>query len=108
MTFADKPFILGLIDVIDFRQECRIEIKLLAVSSENKGRAKSYEGIAGCLIAFVARMSLLKYGALACVSLKPKTELRKHYMAQYGMKQAGEQLYLDSFELMDVINKYNL
>ena len=106
LTFEDSPVILGLMALVDVPSEYRIEIKLLSVSKENKGRERQHEGIAGCLIAYAAKNAATKYGTLACVSLKPKTELRQHYMNKFGMKPGGEQVYLDDQELVDLINIY--
>jgi hypothetical protein len=106
LTIEDSPAILGLMALIDVPAEYRIEIKLLTVSKENKGRLKQYEGIAGCLIAYAAKEAVEKYRRLACVSLKPKTEIREHYINKYGMKPGGEQVYLDGHELRDLINIY--
>lgn len=55
--------ILGVIGLIDWPGEKRVEIKLLASSAENIGRGKQYSGIAGCLIAFACRQAVTKYGA---------------------------------------------
>ena len=98
--------ILGLIALIDVPSEYRVEIKLIAVSKENSGRLKKYEGIAGCLIAYAAKEAVEKYRSLACVSLKPKTEIRQHYINKYGMQPGGEQVYLEGQELRDLINIY--
>ena len=84
--------ILGAMGLVDWPEEKRIEIKLLASSVENVGKQKLYDGIAGCLIAFACRLAVAKYGAEACVSLVPKTELIKHYMQKYHMQHAGWQL----------------
>src|SRR5476651_560367 len=106
LTFEDSPGILGLMALVDVPAEYRIEIKLLTVSKENKGSGKQYGGIAGCLIAYAAREAMGKYEGLACVSLKPKTELRQHYINKYGMKPGGDQVYLDGHELQNLINIY--
>lgn len=94
--------------LIDWPGEKRIEIKLLASSVENIGKGKIYEGIAGCLIAFACRLAVDKYGAEACVSLVPKTELIKHYMQKYHMLHAGWQLYLEGKELNKLLKEYFL
>jgi hypothetical protein len=106
LTFEDSPVILGLIALIDVPSEYRIEIKLLTVSKENRGSGKQYEGIAGCLMAYAAKEAVEKYRRLACVSLKPKTELRQHYINKYGMQPGGEQVYSEGQELRDLINVY--
>lgn len=100
--------ILGAMGLIDWPGEKRIEIKLLASSVENIGKEKTYEGIAGCLIAFACRASVQKYGTDACVSLVPKTELIKHYMQKYHMQHAGWQLYLEGKELYKLLKEYFL
>jgi len=108
LTFEDSPVILGLIALVDVPSEYRIEIKLIAVSNENRGRLKKYEGIAGCLIAYAAREALKKYDRLACISLTPKTELRRHYITKYGMKTAGQQVYAENENLWELIETYDI
>jgi hypothetical protein len=106
LTAAGQSDILGLVSVIDFPGEYRLQIHLLCASQENIGRGKQYKGIVGCLIAFVGQMALKKYLGLACISLLPKTELRSHYKREYGMLDGGPQLYLDGAGLQAVVNKY--
>jgi hypothetical protein len=108
LTLTNNTEILGLVGLIDTPSEYRIEIKLLAASRENVGSAKKYKGIAGCLIAYAAREALKRYGHLACVSLRPKTEIRQHYINQYGMQSAGQQVYLDGQALFNLINTYEI
>jgi hypothetical protein len=98
--------IIGAMLLDFFPNEQRIEIKLLAVSIENKGSGKQFEGIAGCMIAYTCRMALLQYGVFACVSLTPKTKLKQHYLEKYGMIDAGKQIYLDGKRLINIIKKY--
>ena len=98
--------ILGAISLIRFDDEYRIEIKLLAVAIENKGKGKKYDRVAGCLIAFAAAEALGLYGELGCVSLVPKTELKQHYISKYGMTDAGWQLYLEGKYLLRLIKTY--
>lgn len=106
LQIEGKNDILGAIGLVDWQDEQRIEIRLLASSVENIGRSKAYEGIAGCLIAFACRRAMIKYGIKACVSLVPKTELIKHYMEKYYMKHAGWQLYLDGANLNKILKEY--
>lgn len=100
--------ILGAMAILKFPEEVRNEIKLLAVSRENVGKNKLYEGIAGCLIGFACRECLNEYDELAAVSLVPKTKLKPHYMRKYGMQDAGYQIFLSDISLMKIINKYYL
>lgn len=106
LQIAGEDDILGVMGLIDWPEEKRIEIKLLASSKENIGKQKMYDGIAGCLIAFACRLAVHKYGPDACVSLVPKTELIKHYMQKYHMADAGRQLYVDGNDLIKMLKKY--
>ena len=108
LTIAGQSDILGLVSVVDFPSEYRLEMHLLCVSQENVGKAKKYEGITGCLIAFVGNIARGKYYEQACISLLPKTELRSHYKTKYGMMHGGLQLFLEGSRLQAVINKYVL
>jgi hypothetical protein len=98
--------ILGVMALIDYPAEKRIEIKLIANSRENQGRFKQYDRIAGCLIAYACRLSADKYSESACVSLIPKTTLVNHYKQTYHMIYSGWQLYLESDALQMIIKKY--
>lgn len=98
--------ILGVMGLVDWQEEKRIEIKLLASSVENIGKNKIYKNIAGCLIAFACRLAVIRYGIEACVSLVPKTELIEHYMQKYYMQYAGWQLYLDGNNLIKLMEEY--
>ena len=98
--------ILGIMGIIDVPGDKRIEINLLANSAENQGRNKIYDRIAGCLIAFACSLSVDKYKIDACVSLLPKTELRKHYMQKYHMIDGGRQLYIEDEALDNLIKEY--
>lgn len=95
-----------MIGLIDWQGEKRIEIKLLASSVENIGKGKRYNGIARCLIAFACRQAVTRYGAEACVSLVPKTELTGHYIQKYHMQNARWQLYLDGSNLIKLLKEY--
>lgn len=106
LSLAESEDILGLIGLIEIPSENRIEIALICVSKENKGRSKKYDGIAGCLIAFACRMALENFGFDACVSLIPKTELKSHYINKYKMKDGGWQIYLDGKLLKETTIKY--
>ena len=99
--------ILGLISLERFADESRVEIRLLAVSKENRGKNKNYDFIVGNLIAFAGIESIKLFGEWACVSLIPKTKLIDHYKEQYYMKQAGKSLFLDGYELIRLIKNYD-
>ena len=115
LRIAGNEDILGLLALIDYPDEQRIEVKLLAVARENvvlknqgNKNTKVFEGIAGNLLAFAGKMALRKYGDLACVSLVPKTELKKHYMNEYGMLDAGLSVYLELKPLQQLITRFKL
>lgn len=105
--------IKGLMALIDFPAECRIEIKLLTASRENvvlkreKGKKrKEFAEIIGNLIAFAGKEAIFKYGKEACISLLPKTALQNHYVKKYGMRYAGQRLYLLYEQLNTLSKKY--
>jgi hypothetical protein len=106
LTLKGESEILGLLALVDFPREFRMQIHLLCVSRENQGKDKIYEGIAGSLIAFAGRVAITKYFEQACISLLPKTELRSHYKSKYGMMDGGPQLFLEGSRLNDLIKKY--
>lgn len=90
LTLLDNKEIRGLMAVDHYPDEKRLEIKLLAVSAENKGPEKQYERIAGCLIAYACREAVKNYSSYPCVSLIPKTELKQHYIENTTcLMQAG-------------------
>lgn len=98
---------LGLISIERIPHEWRIHIRLITVSEENLGSGKTYENIAGVLIAYVSKLALEDFGEYACVSLKPKTRIVSHYMKKYNMKVTGLVLSLEMPELLNLINRYD-
>ena len=99
--------ILGLVSVQRIPAEWRIHIRLLTVSSENIGQSKIYDKIAGNLIAFVAKISVKQFGTLACISLKPKSNLLNHNLTKYKMKKTGQTLSLEVPEILNLINSFD-
>lgn len=98
--------ILGLVSLEKLPEEWRIHIRLLTVSEENRGRTKKYDKIAGNLIVHASKIAVEEYGELACVSLRPKTEIAEHYVNKYKMRMAGMSLCLEVPEITDLINEY--
>ena len=98
---------LGLIALESHTRELIIEIRLRATSKETTGRNKTYERIAGNLIAFACLRSIKMFGRWASVSLVPKTMLIKHYMDKYHMHRSGRHLLLDGIDIMKLIDRYN-
>ena len=80
--------------------------RLLTVSAENRGKTKKYDRIAGNLIVHAAKIAIEDYGELACVSLRPKTEIANHYIKRYRMKRTGVSLSLEIPEILELINEY--
>lgn len=99
--------ILGLVSIERIPQEWRIHIRLLTVSKENKGNEKKYDKITGNLIAFVAKIAIREFGELACVSLKPKSQIAKHYIEKYNVNTTGMTLSTEVPEIIDLINLYD-
>ena len=99
--------ILGLVSIERISQEWRIHIRLLTVSKENKGNEKKYDKIAGNLIAFVAKIAIREYGELACVSLRPKSQIAQHYIDKYNMNITGMTLSIEVPEIISLINLYD-
>jgi hypothetical protein len=104
---AGSDDILGLISFERIPEEWRIHIRLLTVSRENKGKDKKYDGIAGNLIAFAAKTAVREYGELACVSLRPKSQIAQHYIDKYNMNITGLTLSIEVPEILDLIRKYH-
>jgi ribosomal protein S6E (S10) len=98
---------IGLISLERIPEEWRIHIRLLTVSKENKGQNKKYDRIAGNLIAHAAKIAVKEYAEYACVSLRPKTEIAKHYINKYDMKITGMTLSIEVPEILTLINKYD-
>ncbi|MEW4925649.1 N-acetyltransferase [Algibacter sp. 2305UL17-15] len=99
--------ILGLMSLERIPSEWRIHIRLLTVSFENQGKKKIYDNIAGNLIAHAAKIAVADYAELACVSLRPKTEISKHYIDKYKMILTGMTLSIEVPEILNLINLYD-
>lgn len=104
---AGSDDILGLISMERIPDEWRIHIRLLTVSSENKGKGKIFDNITGNLIAFAAKIAVREYGELACVSLRPKSQIAQHYIEKYNMNITGITLSIEVPEILDLIRKYD-
>jgi hypothetical protein len=68
---------------------------------------KRYDKIIGNLLAFVSIIAVKEFGEFACVSLKPKTKIAKHYIEKYNMNITGLTLSLEVPEILDLIKTYN-
>jgi hypothetical protein len=99
--------ILGLISLERIPNEWRVHTRLLTVSVENQGKHKTFENIAGNLITHAAKIAILEYAELACVSLRPKTEIVKHYIDKYNMTATGFTLSIEMPEILQLINRFD-
>jgi hypothetical protein len=107
LVLKGQKDILGLVSIERIPSEWRIHIRLLTVSVENKGKEKQFDKITGNLMAYVAKIALLDFGQMACVSLRPKSSIAKHYMKKYNMNMTGMTLSLEVPEIVNLINKYD-
>lgn len=107
LNTIDNPEILGLVSIERIPEEWRIHIRLLTVSTDNKGKHKKYDRIVGNLLTFVAKYAIKEYAELACVSLKPKGAIAKHYIDTYGMNVTGASLSIELTEILSLIEKYD-
>ena len=105
LTLASNGQILGLLSFSRIVEELRVEIRLLEISVQNRGKGKKYDRIAGILIAYACKESF-QNGFYGFVSLIPKTRLVKHYEEKYGFQQFGKHLVveLETSELL--MNRY--
>jgi len=99
--------ILGLISLERIHEEWRIHVRLLTVSKENKGSSKQFDKIAGNLLSHAAKLAVMEFGELACVSLRPKTQIAHHYIQKYGMNVTGMTLSIEVPEILTLINTYD-
>ena len=98
--------ILGLVSLQHIDDEYRIQIRLLAVSSDQIGNSKTISGIAGNLISYACQLAVNKYGFLAAISLLPKTVFTQYYITMYGFEQAGKHLFLEGENLHKLLKRY--
>jgi hypothetical protein len=99
--------ILGLVSIERIPSEWRVHIRLLTVSNENVGVNKRFENIAGNLISYVAKIAVADFGELACVSLRSKSSIAKHYIDKYKMNITGMTLSLEVPEIINLINQFD-
>ncbi|MCB9304831.1 MAG: hypothetical protein H6566_29735 [Lewinellaceae bacterium] len=97
--------ILGLMSLIDYPGEYRIHLNLIEVGKSNRGKSKSVENIAGCLIAFACHIAFDR-DYFGFVSLQPKTQLMELYQEKYGFRQYGRLLAVEQESSKALIDKY--
>ncbi len=97
--------ILGLISLIDFSKELRIEIHLIEISKSNIGKNKKFDRLADCLIAYACNLAFIKnYDGF--VSLVSKSEIVKLYKEKYGFIEMGNHLNSQLNNSNALINEY--
>lgn len=107
LQIAGSNDILGLISLERIPKEWRVHIRLLTVSIENKGENKQFDNIAGNLITHAAKIAVMDYAEYACVSLRPKSQIAKHYINKYNMTPTGMTLSIEMPEILDLIKLYD-
>ncbi|MFC3414838.1 hypothetical protein [Algoriphagus hitonicola] len=58
-------------------------------------------------MAFASKIAVREFGELACVSLRPKSQIIQHYIEKYMMRITGKTLSIEVPEIIDLINKYD-
>lgn len=106
LTIKGNNDILGLISLERIPEEWRVHIRLLTVSKENMGTTKKFDRITGNLLVHASKLALQEFGELACISLRPKTQIARHYVEKYKMNIIGMTLSLEVPEILDLINEY--
>ena len=97
--------IQGLLSLKDIQDELRIHVNLVENANSNKGKDKTLDRVAGCLLAYATQLAFEK-GYLGFVSLVPKAELIELYVKKYGFTQYGRQLAIDRKTAIQFIQKY--
>jgi hypothetical protein len=102
---SNKKEIIGLMSLCDYPEETRIHLNLLEIGKGNTGRFKKIDNIAGCLIAFAARISFKK-GYDGMVTLEPKNKLISHYRDKYGFEDVGYMMIIKGRPANELTKKY--
>lgn len=105
LSLISNEQVLGLLSIERVIEELRIEIRLLEISTQNVGKDKLYDRVAGILIAFACKESF-KNGFYGFVSLIPKTKLIRHYKEKFGFEQFGRHLAIELQGSETLINRY--
>ncbi len=96
---------LGLMSLAERPGDYAVEIRLLGLSKENIGSKRKYGRIAGCLIAFACKESIVAgYDGYVC--LKPKTQLKEHYSTKYGLQSTKLFFITEGLNSLKLIEEY--
>jgi len=107
LVIKGQTDILGLISIERIPSEWRIHIRLLTVSKENSGKGKIFENIVGNLMTHVAKLAVMEFAEMACISLKSKSAIEQHYIKKYNMSITGMTLSLEVPEILNLIKQYD-
>ena len=94
----------GLVSIIDGGDH--IYMNLIEAAPHNYGKNKTYEGVAGNLVAFACQFSFDKgYGGF--VSFEAKTKLIEHYKLTLNAQLfAGNRMFINNKAAILLIGKY--
>ena len=96
----------GLIEYEIVQQDLYVFAHKLEIDPHNRGEEKKHEGIAGTLLAYVAKESF-NSGCDGFVVLISKSKLYDYYQTQYGAKPLGGlKLHFDTEASKKLIKEY--
>jgi hypothetical protein len=98
--------IQGLVEYEILQRDLYVFVHKLEIDPHNRGQEKRYPGVAGMLLAYVARESFSS-GCDGFVVLVAKTVLYEYYQVRYGAKPlGGTKLYFDTEASARLIEEY--
>ncbi len=99
------PAIQGLMSLD--RMPDHVHVNLLESNPQNVGRRKKYEGVAGNLVAFAAKLSL-ELGFGGAVSFIAKSALFSHYEKTLGARRLGrsQRMVIEEPQALRLIEQY--
>lgn len=104
ITLNNPAVIHGLIS-LTFKTD-HVVINLIENAPFNKGKNKSYSGVAGNLVAFACSLSFQR-GHDGCVSFTAKTKLIDHYIKTLGaIHFGGHKMILLTDSAQKLVNQY--
>lgn len=96
---------LGLMSFETILSDKRIHIRLISAHKTNMGKNKRYENVVNNLIVHACKEAIQLFGAEACVSLLPKTQLAPHYCEAYGFQIRGKLPSLEIVQMLTLLAK---
>lgn len=86
-----------------------VEMKNIELASQNIGKNKRFDLVAGCLIAYACFLSfkLGKNGYEGCLTFESKTRLIPHYRDKYrAMQGYGARMFIEVYDSRNLIKEY--